>query len=341
MKSTWKKYLLYAGYILIASGLLYGLLRLILTGYSVSWTGFGERTLSNGDVVGEKTLWNWMELLIIPLVLALGAFFLNRSERAVERQIADDRRKEDRILADERAKLEREIAKDRQQEAALQAYIDRMSELLLKEKSRTTEIQEVRDVARTRTVSVMRGLDPNRNNQVIQFLRDANLIVDENSILNNAYMQKIELPNLDLCSVYLNKANLSEANLEGALLLKANLEGASLGGINLRYGWLPHANLQNAYLDDANLYGASLAGANLKNAFMPRANLQDVYMEEADLQNAVLKGANLQGADLTAANLLGADLTGANLKSAKLSDGRLASVESLKGATMPDGTIHE
>jgi hypothetical protein len=56
-----------------------------------------------------------MQLLIIPFVLASGAFYLNRSERAVERQTAN-----------ERAELEREIAKDRLQEAALQSYLDRI-----------------------------------------------------------------------------------------------------------------------------------------------------------------------------------------------------------------------
>jgi hypothetical protein len=30
---------------------LYGLLQIILAGYAVSWTGFGEYTLFNGDIV--------------------------------------------------------------------------------------------------------------------------------------------------------------------------------------------------------------------------------------------------------------------------------------------------
>ena len=59
-----------------------------------------------------KTLWDWLELLVIPVFLAGGAFYLNRSERAVER----------------------EIATDRQQEVALQTYLDRMTDLLLGEK---------------------------------------------------------------------------------------------------------------------------------------------------------------------------------------------------------------
>src|SRR5262245_4227897 len=102
MKPTWKTYLLYASLLIIAGSFSYMLIETV----RLKNTGFET-----------KTLWDWMDLLIIPAVLAIGAFVLNRSERAVERQVAEDR-----------AKLEREIATDRQQEAALQAYIDRISD---------------------------------------------------------------------------------------------------------------------------------------------------------------------------------------------------------------------
>ena len=107
MKRAWKTYLLYGSAIVAVGVLAYILIETV----RLKNTGFET-----------KTLWDWMELLVIPLVLAIGAFYLERSERAVDRKTADDR-----------AKLERELATDRQQEAALQAYLDRMAELLLKE----------------------------------------------------------------------------------------------------------------------------------------------------------------------------------------------------------------
>ena len=104
-----------------------------------------------------KTLWDWMDLLIIPIFLAGGAFFLNRSERNTER----------------------EIATDRQQEAALQLYLDRMADLLLKEKLQTAENKEVHDVATIRTLTVLRGLDSKRRGMVLRFLHEANLIINK------------------------------------------------------------------------------------------------------------------------------------------------------------------
>jgi hypothetical protein len=85
---------------------------LIWVGYQASWTGFQGYTPAKVEEVPEKKLWDWLQLLVIPTVLALAAFFLNRIQKEAEtRQTLNQQR-----------------------EAALQAYLTQMSELLLKEK---------------------------------------------------------------------------------------------------------------------------------------------------------------------------------------------------------------
>jgi len=333
MKSRWKQYLLYASLIIVGGVLAF----LLIETVRAKNTGFEA-----------KTLWDWMQLLIIPLFLTGAAVSLNRSEKEKER-----------LLAEDRAKLEREIATDRQQEAALQAYIDRMSELLLKEKLRTTQIAEVRDVARTRTISVMRGLDTRRINLVIQFLREANLITGENSILKSATMdgmnlQDVDLRNANLQSVSLRNVNLqgaylSEANLEGANLEDANLKGANSSKVNLRGVDLSGVELRETILYEPNFESAVLANANLQDAIFYQANLQGVNLVGANLQDAYFLQANLRGAlfhvpesaNLFPANLQGVVLDDALLLDARVGRAQLAQAKSLKGATMPDGTKHE
>jgi len=118
-----------------------------------------------------------------------------------------------------------------------------MSELLLKEKLRTTKKKEIRDVARTRTISIMRVLDTKRNDLVIQFLREAKLVTDKNSILNGADMEKMSLSRLNLRGVFLQKANLREAHLERAHLTGAHLENADMTAANLGLAVLNEAYL--------------------------------------------------------------------------------------------------
>src|SRR5215213_8284559 len=95
---------------------------LIRLGYAYRWTGFGQYKV-NGEVQPFKTLWDWLDLLIVPIVLAIGGYLFTRSESQRTQEAADQQRTLDRELADER-----------RQDDMLQAYLDGMSELLSDEK---------------------------------------------------------------------------------------------------------------------------------------------------------------------------------------------------------------
>jgi uncharacterized protein YjbI with pentapeptide repeats len=71
--------------------------------------------------------------------------------------------------------------------------------------------------------------------------------------------------------------------------------------------------------------------ANLCQANLSRANLKGANLDRADLSGANLREANLGMADLAWANLSGANVTSEQL-------GKAAS---LRGAAMPDGTVHK
>src|SRR5439155_20604009 len=113
-----------------------------------------------------KTLWDWLQLLVIPVVLATGALLFNFAITRTEQRIAAQRYEHDQ-----------QIALDKQREDLLQAYLDRMSELLLKEKLRSSEVDaEVRNVARVRTITILTQLDARRIGYVFTFLREARLM---------------------------------------------------------------------------------------------------------------------------------------------------------------------
>jgi uncharacterized protein YjbI with pentapeptide repeats len=245
--------------------------------------------------VRDKTLWDWLQLLIIPAVLAGGALWFNRAEREAERRIAD-----------ERSKAEREIADERLREATLQAYLDRMTDLLLDNELRTSEEDdEVRAVARARTLTVLRQLDGVRKVTLLRFLYEADLINGDNAVIA---LHAADLIGINLSDADLIGANLSEVNLSGADLSGADLSEANLGGADLNGADLSGADLSEADLSVANLSGADLGGSKLRNA--------DLGM--TDLSEANLTLANLSGADLSGADLCGIDLRVIILGGAKL-----------------------
>jgi uncharacterized protein YjbI with pentapeptide repeats len=258
------------------------------------WTGFGE-----------KTLWDLLELLIIPAVLGFGALWFNQAARTREQK----------------------IARDQQREGALQNYLDKMAQLLLEKEllaRKDNSGDPVVDVAHVRTVTTVRILDANRRNILFQFLRDANLadFVLVKSALARADLSETSIYSINLSGANMTEAGLSRADLSGANLTKANLTGANLTGANLIGANLTGANLKEASLTKANLIAASLTkadltGANLAGAGLNRADLTGANLVGAILAGAYLIRAGLNRADLTGANLSVADLTGANLTEAR------------------------
>lgn len=109
-----------------------------------------------------KTLWDWMELLLVPLVLAIGGWWLNKSQQESERKQAEKNRQEERL-----------VARERREQETLEAYFDRMTQLMLegqlREKAGVEEGSEVKTIARARTLAVLKNLGPERKGKVIEF----------------------------------------------------------------------------------------------------------------------------------------------------------------------------
>ncbi len=261
---------------------------LVLTG--VLQSGLDEYIPSSANAQRAKTLWDWMDLILVPLVLALGAglftWVTNRRQRDLEA--------------------------DRSREAALQTYLDRMTELIEKGLAESGPDDPRRSIARARTLTVLRQLDGERKGLLLRFLHESDLIEEEAIV--------------DLSGADLSRALLSGANLGGTSLYRANLSGANLIRVALIRAGLSVANLNEANLSKANL---------------SEADLTDAELNSADLSGADLNGAVLRRANLSGAYLREADLTWANLSGAQVSSEQLGKAASLKGAAMPDDTKHE
>jgi uncharacterized protein YjbI with pentapeptide repeats len=279
---------------------------------SLGWTGFRG-----------KTLWDLLQLLIVPLALAVIGLWFAAQQDARQQQIET-----------QRAEAERDLAEQRAQDEALQAYLDQMSTLLLTEGLRKSEegSEEARTLARARTLTVLGRLDPSRKSAVLQFLAEAQLIQRFEKrlpiiTLSDADLRDVEQSFTDLWRADLSFTDLSGANLKGDLS-RADLSGADLSDANLHDALLIGADLGGADLIEADLRGANLSGADLSRADLSGADLSKANLSKADL--SLIVGGNLK-ADLRFADLSGA--VGVTKKELK------QQAKSLRGTTMPDGTI--
>ncbi len=238
-----------------------------------------------------KTLYDLMQLLVVPLALAAVGFWFAAQQEARQQQIED-----------QRARVEREVEAQRAEQVTLQAYLDQMGALLLDRGLRTAdENSDVSRLARARTLVVLDALSPPRQERALRFLNEAELIrgspPDDQPVITLKYAS---LPNSELHHRRLLRgANLQQANLSGSDLAHTDLSGAYLVDVDLSNAgelWEKGTDLweRGAGLTDADLSGANLTGADLSNAYLAGANLEGADI--TDEQLAMCK--SLEGATL-------------------------------------------
>jgi len=268
--------------IMLAVALGIALLVVLVLGYIFNWGWTGLTPYKNSGLQPGKTLWDWLQLLIIPAVLTVGGYVINLTISRGEQAATEQRALSEREAAEKRAETEREIALDNQREVALQEYIEKMSELLLEKKLRESQPgDEVRTIARVRTMSVLPRLDSNRKRTVFNFLLESSLIGNNNAV--------VDIHKADFSDTYIGLVSLTGANLEFVNFAKAVLFATTLAGANLM-----GANLKEADLEEANLKGANLYYADLEGADFTRADLEGAKVNERQLdQISSLEGATM------------------------------------------------
>lgn len=281
-----------------------------------------------------KTLWDWLQLLLIPVVLAIVAFSFNAGQESMNQRLEQQRR----------------------QEQIVDIYLDRMSNLLLQYHLHDSQLGDpIRATAQAITLTALDRLDTEYKRIVVLFLYRADLITYHFEKKEPKDKPIITLPFAALEGAKLNGVYLCSADLHNMLLSGANFHGSWLEQADLGDSNADHADLSNTFMRAANLYHTNLTDANLQGAILREANIPGAFLSRAQLSHADLWKANLgvynptghqksytqlDDADLTGANLTNADLTGANLYHAKVSWKQLAKAKSLAGAIMPDGTKH-
>lgn len=247
----------------------------IVFGYRLNWTGFGSYTTPQGEYQRAKTFWDWMELALIPIALAVIAYGFNEASRRRERNQAETQRK-----------LENERIQNHQEEEALQAYLDRMQELLLeKDLLKALEGSTASQLAYTLTQLTLKRLSPSRKTTVLSFLVTSQLVQQ-----HDGRGPTVSLAGADLEGI---GAPLGIAFLD---LVGADLHGANLQNVIFDVPNLQNADLRMATLEGAHLLKADFRGANLETAVLAGANLWGaICSEETILPN----GRQWSGSDLT------------------------------------------
>ena len=264
------------------------------------WTGFNKKILLSSNQNNEKTLWDWMELFFMPLVLTLLTVWFNLRSSYLE---------QDRIL-------------DQQREEILQSSIEEISDIFLRNAGSVFSL-ETGILLRTKILTTLRLLDGIRKGIFIQFLYETYFL--------RGNKVKINLFGADLSDIDLFGAQLLEINLQGCLMINSCFRFSFLRFSNLSKSNLSNSDFYRAYLKTSNFEGVKMKSANF--AF---ANLEYANFRSAELKNSNFKKATMYSTNLSFSNLDGVDFSGADLYGANLENARWETI-CFRDTIMPDG----
>lgn len=230
------------------------------------------------SMFGEKTLWDWLSLLIVPGVLTTIGFQFSSLNSAADRINAQRTMRSERyskylelirdyVISDDLARLGKETQLQIQDTKSR-----RLGCILSAQSPKAILVQNLTDATLSQ-ISLLatkedRYLD--EKGMTLRFLYKLGLLYKERAIINpegfdfsrgNFYQAR--LANSCLNSVmFADSAASKESSSD---FRDANLEGANLSGANLARANFRGASLQNAVLVGwASLYKADLRGANLR-----------------------------------------------------------------------------
>lgn len=210
-------------------------------------SGLGERRWKKApdeEVQPSKTVWDWLQLLIVPAMLAAIAVAYNAAQASREHH------REDRAERD----------------ATLLAYFTQEGDLMLKGQLLPSHPESAAaEVARTITLATVHRLDGLLKADVVRFLSEAQLIEFDSPVVR---LQGADLRHLNLVdAALLANVSFAEANLRGA-----RFDGASLIHVKFAQADLRGASFRGASRGSVDFTLAKLNGAVFDGAKIGRSN---------------------------------------------------------------------
>ncbi len=281
-----------------------------------------------------KTLWDWLQLLIIPVALAIGGYWFTIAQRKSE----TDKEKRDE-LHDLRRRFYANVFQAFHDAKKVRRLLRGTAQYLPPDQQVTMILIEPYDKQMQVLIEIQ-----------LQFETFVDDVKQENSPLfpkdqPNDQMRNVLKIYFKIIQHYLH-AIVKEYENHYKILTSSNTKTAlSIYQLPKLKNFIDEKSKRNTFFILGHRVREVLRDqliseiSPLKGATKPGGGIV-CDLSEVDLTGEDLSDANLSNAILFNANLSNADLKGANFYKAWVTREQVSKAKSLKGATMPDGSIH-
>ncbi len=231
---------------------------------SPEWMGI--RFYNDENEIEVKKLWDWLDLLIVPLSLILLGWIYRAYEKSKEEK--------------------KEI--ENQQNEIIDSYFRIVSDLIIKSNLLDKiKNKESKIIARTRTIIAVENLEGERKGQVLQFLYESELIDNIGLNILGANFRNVQVSGIVLRGITIKGVYFCGADFENTFLDKScfiscnfsntNFKGSSMENTSFKYSNLSNCKLTNIDLTKVDFEGIDLSNADLSNSKITRLQLNSIF----------------------------------------------------------------
>jgi uncharacterized protein YjbI with pentapeptide repeats len=254
------------------------------------WSGFQK-----------KSLWDWLQLLVVPSMLAFGAFYLNYSSEARDKKLADEQHKQE-VVKDYFSKMQSLILEEKRirisETPSEQIKRDYYSKNSSSSKDQQKLSPESQSIARALTLAVLDEVNGSQKGKIIAYLAEAGLIEQPTPAirLNSANLKEIILEDINLDKVMINYANMTGANMTDVTFRNSDISYSDLSNSTLKNVNFNNPNYIEDQIKAPKTAGVTKIGSvNLKGSTIIDGNFNFTNLQTSTTTN---KGLNFDGATL-------------------------------------------
>lgn len=225
---------------------------------SPSWMGF----VDVNDNQNIKTLWDWLDLLIVPVSIGVVGWIYKEYEKSKE---------------------ERRIKEDKYNDI-LDSYFKNISDLILNSNlTKNKKNKKSKKIARTRTIIALEELDGERKGQILQFLRETKLLKKIDILganFSEGDFEGLVLRNQIIKGVNFKNSNFDNSYLDGTQFISCDLDSCSFSNSSLKNVDFNYSKLNNSTIRNTDVTTVKFEGAELNNVDLRSTNILPSQFKE-------------------------------------------------------------
>lgn len=295
--------------------------------YNYPMLGFTEyKYIKNNDleiITPRKYVWDWLELLIVPLVISLAAILFDVSIKNKDREIADKKRKQDLKISEARNREARERNIDQYQENRLLDYFSKIEALLNRPNFQEylaqandidplpISIKKLQSTYISRTLTTLRTLNGTRKGLLLKYLFDNDLITGENPFIKLDYAD---------CSYTKIRRNTSflDSNFKNVDLPKSNLNMIELIGADLSRTDFKDSVFEEGRFINCKFNKTKLGSTSLEE----KINCNGVNVQGSKFYNVLIQGRSFINSQWNNCDFYGCEIKYSDFRNAQLNNFR-------------------